>query len=125
MTPAERVDPDIIDESRRNRIAAGSGAEPAQVSELLKQFREVSKMMKRMGGLGSKRMKKARKGKKGGKQAEGPGHAQGQALAAAARASTPTPCRRSKTSRVAGCQGCGDLGGPTASADRGPRTGLA
>jgi signal recognition particle subunit SRP54 len=71
MTAAERADPDSIDASRRNRIAAGSGAQPAQVSELLKQFREVSKMMKRMGGLGSKRMKKARKGKKAGKQSKG------------------------------------------------------
>jgi len=72
MTPAERADPDSIDGSRRTRIAEGSGAQPAQVSELLKQFREVSKMMKRMGGLGSKRMKKkARKGKKGAKQAKG------------------------------------------------------
>ena len=71
MTPAERADPDSIDGSRRTRIAAGSGAQPAQVSELLKQFREVSKMMKRMGGFGSKRMKKARKGKKGGKQSKG------------------------------------------------------
>jgi signal recognition particle subunit SRP54 len=71
MTPAERTDPDLIDGSRRTRIAEGSGTQPAQVSELLKQFREVSKMMKRMGGLGSKRMKKARKGKKGGKQSRG------------------------------------------------------
>jgi signal recognition particle subunit SRP54 len=71
MTPAERANPDGIDGSRRNRIATGSGTQPLQVSELLKQFREVSKMMKRMGGFGSKRMKKARKGKKGGKQARG------------------------------------------------------
>jgi signal recognition particle subunit SRP54 len=71
MTPAERVDPDSIDGSRRNRIAQGSGTQPAQVSELLKQFREVSKMMKRMGGMGSKRMKKARKGRKGAKQSKG------------------------------------------------------
>jgi signal recognition particle subunit SRP54 len=70
MTPAERVDPDTVDGSRRNRIASGSGTQPAQVSELLKQFREVSKMMKRMGGFGSKRMKKNRKGKKG-KQSKG------------------------------------------------------
>jgi signal recognition particle subunit SRP54 len=71
MTPAERIDPDLVDASRRNRIAQGSGTQPAQVSELLKQFREVSKMMKRMGGMGSKRMKKAKRGKKGGKQSKG------------------------------------------------------
>jgi signal recognition particle subunit SRP54 len=67
MTPSERSNPDAIDASRRNRIALGSGTQPTQVSELIKQFREVSKMMKRMGGFGSKRMKKARKGKKGTK----------------------------------------------------------
>jgi len=67
MTPAERADPDLIDASRRNRIAAGSGTQPQQVSELVKQFREVARMMKRMGGAGSKRIKKARKGKKAGK----------------------------------------------------------
>jgi signal recognition particle subunit SRP54 len=68
MTPGERANPDLIDASRRNRIADGSGTQPAQVSELVKQFREVSKMMKRMGGFGSKRLKKkARKGKKGAK----------------------------------------------------------
>ncbi len=71
MTPAERADPDSVDGSRRTRIATGSGTQPAQVSELLKQFREVSKMMKRMGGLGSKRMKKAKRGKKGAKQSKG------------------------------------------------------
>jgi signal recognition particle subunit SRP54 len=65
MTPAERAQPDVIDASRRSRIAAGSGTDPGQVSELIKQFREVAKMMKRMGGMGSKRTRKARKGKKG------------------------------------------------------------
>ncbi len=68
MTTEERANPDLIDASRRNRIAEGSGTNPLQVSELVKQFKEVSKMMKRMGGMGSKRMKKGRKGaKKGGK----------------------------------------------------------
>jgi signal recognition particle subunit SRP54 len=79
MTPAERVKPDLVDASRRTRIAVGSGTQPAQVNELLKQFREVSKMMKRMGGMGSKRMKRARKAKKGGKQAKGRVTAKGAA----------------------------------------------
>jgi len=64
MTPTERAQPDLIDASRRTRIAEGSGTDPGQVSELVKQFREVAKMMKRMGGMGSKRTKKGRKGKK-------------------------------------------------------------
>jgi signal recognition particle subunit SRP54 len=71
MTPAERADPDLIDASRRSRIAAGSGTQPQQVAELVKQFREVARMMKRMGGAGSKRVKKARKGKKAGRAPAG------------------------------------------------------
>jgi signal recognition particle subunit SRP54 len=66
MTREERVRPEIIDASRRNRIAVGSGTDPNAVSQLIKQFREMSKMMKRMGGFGSKKTnKKGRKGKKG------------------------------------------------------------
>jgi len=75
MTPAERTDPDIIDASRRSRIAAGSGTNPTQVSGLIGQFSEMRKMMKRFGGMGTKKAKgsrrkdgkKGRKGKKGGR----------------------------------------------------------
>lgn len=70
MTMAERTNPVIIDGSRRNRIATGSGTSPNEVSQLLKQFKEVQKLMKNMGGLGTKRIKKktkkAKKGQKGG-----------------------------------------------------------
>jgi signal recognition particle subunit SRP54 len=72
MTPAERVDPDLIDQSRRVRIANGSGTEPARVGELIKQFKEMSKMMKRMGGAGTKRLNKSRRKAAKGK-AKGPG----------------------------------------------------
>jgi len=72
MTPAERVDPDVIDQSRRVRIARGSGTEPARVGELIKQFKEMSKMMKRMGGAGTKRLNKSRRKAAKGK-AKGPG----------------------------------------------------
>jgi signal recognition particle subunit SRP54 len=48
MTPQERAHPDVIDHSRRRRIAAGSGAEPQDVNSLLKQFRQMQKMMKQM-----------------------------------------------------------------------------
>jgi signal recognition particle subunit SRP54 len=67
MTVAERVDPDLVDGSRRNRIAEGAGVQPGQVSELIKQFKDVAKMMKRM-GVGPKRGKgrKGRKAPKGG-----------------------------------------------------------
>jgi signal recognition particle subunit SRP54 len=51
MTPQERRQPEIINGSRRNRIAKGSGTEVADVNRLIKQFTEMQKMMKRMGGL--------------------------------------------------------------------------
>ena len=65
MTPQERAFPEVIDGSRRARIAAGSGVTVSEVSLLVKQFGEVQKMMKRMAnvpGMG-KRVKKGKKGK--------------------------------------------------------------
>jgi len=50
MTPEERRHPDIIDGSRRQRIARGSGTQVADVNRLLKQFREMKKMLKQMVG---------------------------------------------------------------------------
>ena len=71
MTPAERQKPEVIEASRRLRIANGSGTQPNEVSNLINQFKQMQKLMKRMGGMGSKRMKPARgkkgKGKKGKK----------------------------------------------------------
>jgi signal recognition particle subunit SRP54 len=49
MTPRERHHPDIIDGSRRLRIARGSGTTVAEVNILLKQFKQMKKMMKTMG----------------------------------------------------------------------------
>ena len=51
MTPLERRKPDIINGSRRNRIAAGSGTSVGEINRLVKQFGEMQKMMKRMGGM--------------------------------------------------------------------------
>ncbi len=66
MTADERVRPEIIDGSRRNRIAEGSGTQPSEVAQLLDQFKQMRKMMKQMGGMGTKRMKrKGKKSKKG------------------------------------------------------------
>ena len=58
MTTAERRDPDLIDPSRRRRIAAGSGTQPNDVSGLVKTFKRSRDMMKavsggRFGGLKS------------------------------------------------------------------------
>ncbi|MEY4251268.1 MAG: signal recognition particle protein [Actinomycetota bacterium] len=62
MTPEERRQPEIINGSRRTRIAKGSGTQVADVNRLIKQFTEMQKMMKRMGGL-AKPQGKAGKGK--------------------------------------------------------------
>ena len=51
MTPHERQSPEIINGSRRTRIATGSGTQVADVNKLIKQFTEMQKMMKKMGGL--------------------------------------------------------------------------
>ena len=61
MTREERARPQIINGSRRARIAAGSGREPAEITRLVKQFAEMQKMMKRMGP-----MMGGKKGKRGG-----------------------------------------------------------
>jgi signal recognition particle subunit SRP54 len=60
MTPAERENPDMINGSRRARIAKGSGTDITQVNNLMKQFNDMRKMMKSMnkmagtrGGLGN------------------------------------------------------------------------
>ncbi|QQS31179.1 MAG: signal recognition particle protein [Sphingobacteriales bacterium] len=48
MTPEERSNPDLIDPSRRRRIAAGSGNDVVEVSQFMKQFEEMRKMLKTM-----------------------------------------------------------------------------
>jgi signal recognition particle subunit SRP54 len=51
MTPVERKRPDILDGSRRRRIARGSGTSPADVNQLLNQFHQMQKMMKQYGQM--------------------------------------------------------------------------
>ena len=48
MTPRERRSPEILNGSRRRRIAKGSGTSPQQVNQLLNQFRQMQKMMKQV-----------------------------------------------------------------------------
>ncbi|MGR3177106.1 MAG: signal recognition particle protein [Candidatus Anammoxibacter sp.] len=50
MTRDERINPDIIDGGRRNRIADGSGTTPQDINLLLKQFKQMKKMLKQIGG---------------------------------------------------------------------------
>jgi len=58
MTADERRRPELINGSRRLRIANGSGTTTGEVNRLVKQFQDMQKLMKRMGGLGSKKGKR-------------------------------------------------------------------
>ena len=62
MTPKERSNPEILNPSRKNRIARGAGVDIAEVNRLVKQFEQMRKMMKQMPGLmgGGKRGKRGR-----------------------------------------------------------------
>jgi signal recognition particle subunit SRP54 len=52
MTPAERRNPDILNGSRRRRIAAGSGVTVQDLNQLMNQFRQMQKLIKQMSGGG-------------------------------------------------------------------------
>lgn len=54
MTPAERRNPDILNGSRRKRIAMGSGTHIQEVNRIIKQFKEMKKQMKKMKGKNMK-----------------------------------------------------------------------
>jgi signal recognition particle subunit SRP54 len=54
MTVKERRDPDLLNASRRRRIASGAGMEVQDVNKLIKQFRETQKMMKMIQKTGGK-----------------------------------------------------------------------
>ena len=60
MTPAERSKPELLNASRKRRVAAGSGTSVQEVNRLLKQFDSTRQMMKQL--TGGKLKKKARKG---------------------------------------------------------------
>ncbi len=73
MTPLERRKPELINGSRRSRIATGSGTTVADINRLIKQFAELQKMMKKMGpmmggrglkGVAKAASKAAKKGKR-------------------------------------------------------------
>ena len=61
MTPKERANPEIINPSRKKRIAAGAGVDISEVNRLIKQFEQMRKMMKQMSGaMGGKKGKRFR-----------------------------------------------------------------
>jgi signal recognition particle subunit SRP54 len=63
MTIYERQNPDILNGSRRRRIAIGSGTTVQDVNQLVKQFRDMRKMMKQMGIMGKGKKGKRRNGR--------------------------------------------------------------
>ena len=63
MTKAEREHPDIINASRKKRIAAGSGTSVEEVNKLLKQFEQMLKMMKQFTNMGKTKQGKRMLGK--------------------------------------------------------------
>ncbi len=58
MTPQERAKPDIINPSRKRRIAAGCGMQVEDVNRLLSQYRQMQKMFKQFNGKSGKKMRK-------------------------------------------------------------------
>ena len=62
MTPKERINPEIINGSRKKRIAMGSGTKVQDINKLLKQFSEARKMMKQISGMQGKKKRKKSKG---------------------------------------------------------------
>ncbi len=58
MTKAERVNPRVMNASRKRRVAAGSGTEVQDINRLLKSHMEMAKMMKKVGKMGGKGMMK-------------------------------------------------------------------
>ena len=65
MTKTERQNPNILNGSRKKRIADGSGTSVVEVNQLIKQFSQMGKMMKMMQGGGGKQMMEMMKGKGG------------------------------------------------------------
>lgn len=65
MTPKERSNPELLNTSRRQRIAKGSGTNIQEVNRLIKQFDQTRKMMKMVTGSNMSRMMGAMKGMKG------------------------------------------------------------
>ncbi|MEV8466244.1 signal recognition particle protein [Fluviibacterium sp. DFM31] len=68
MTKKERANPQLLQASRKKRIAAGAGMEVSELNKLLKMHRQMADMMKKMGKMGKKGMLKNLGGMFGGKQ---------------------------------------------------------
>ncbi len=74
MTKEERVRPEVLNGSRRARIARGAGVSVTEVNQLIKKFNETKKMVKKMtAGMEQQMGRKGKKGKKGKKRPRIPG----------------------------------------------------
>jgi signal recognition particle subunit SRP54 len=73
MTKKERRSPDILQASRKRRVAAGAGQEVQELNRLLKMHRQMADVMKRMGGMGKKGLMRGGLGALFGKAAPGLG----------------------------------------------------
>ncbi len=105
MTPKERKKPDILQASRKRRIAAGAGVDVAEVNRILKMHRGMADMMKKMGKGGMKGMAKAM-GSHDGRRC----HSRARARRSARRSSRV--CRASAVPiRAAVCRRLARLGG--------------
>jgi signal recognition particle subunit SRP54 len=67
MTPKERRNPDLLNGSRKARIAKGSGTSPAQVNQVYKQWQQMEKMMSKLSKGGMKGMLRGMQGMMGGR----------------------------------------------------------
>jgi signal recognition particle subunit SRP54 len=67
MTPKERRNPDLLNGSRRARIAKGAGLTPADVNKLMKQYQQMEKMTSKLSGGGMKGLMRGMKGMMGGR----------------------------------------------------------
>ena len=54
ITPAERRDPDLLNPSRKHRIAKGAGVDISEVNRMVKHFKEMKKLMKQFGKPGKR-----------------------------------------------------------------------
>src|SRR5690606_14761882 len=66
MTKKERAEPDLLNASRRKRIAAGAGVEVSEINKLAKQHRQMADMMKKVGKVGMSALDGMFGGKMGG-----------------------------------------------------------
>ena len=71
MTVQERENPELLNASRKRRIAKGAGVSVVDVNRVIKQYEAMLQMMKQMNGAGKRQMKKMTKQAKKSKQKKG------------------------------------------------------